>query len=960
MTPEYFQQIEELYHAAREKSANERAALLSQVDPELRREVESLLAQRSGGEFLEQPAIQNAPELLGDETVTGIAVGTSLGPYRIESKLGQGGMGEVFRAVDTRLGRAVAIKIAQEQFIERFEREARAISSLNHPHICTLYDIGPNYLVMELVEGETIAARLKSGALPVKDALMYASQILAALEQAHEKRIIHRDLKPGNIMIAKSGVKVLDFGLAKSEQDVTLTVSHMAMGTPAYMSPEQREGKPADVRSDIYSFGCVLHEMLTGARVGSGRNSVASRRLQRAISRCLEEDPDRRWRSAAELERELFAIVAARSHEKRKATPVVLATAFVLALGISGWLLLTHKTHALTDKDTIVLADFTNSTGDPLFDGTLRQGLSVQLEQSPFLSLVSEDRVQQTLRMMSQPVDARLTPQLAREVCQRTASAAVLEGSIATLGSQFVLGLRAENCRTGKVLDDEMVQAAKKEDVLNALSQMASKFRAGVGESLVTVQQHDVPLEEATTSSLEALQAYSMGWQRNALAGNDAALFFFKRAVEIDPKFAMGYAALALYSGASGESNLATENIRKAYELRDRASDKEKFFITAYYDGRGTGNQEKAQQTCEQWAQVYPRDWSAHTFLTGFIYPVLGRYEKGVEEGRKAIALVPDAYTGYYLLGYNLIYLDRLADLEDVLHQTSERKFDNPFLSRLRFDLAFLKGDSAGMQREVAAAQGKPGAEDSISDRQAFALAYTGRMQEARKWSKSAITLAQQAGHRERAALFETRAALWEAFFGNMPEAKRTTKEALALARNREVRFGAALALAMSGEASQAQSLANDLGKDFPEDTSVRFYYLPAVRATLALNHGDTSQAIEFLQANVPFELGVPRSATFAYFGALYPVYVRGQAYLAAHQGSEAAREFQKIVDHPGITIGDAFGVLAHLGLARAYALTGDTAKARAAYQDFFTLWKDADPGIPVLKQAKAEYAKLQ
>jgi eukaryotic-like serine/threonine-protein kinase len=959
MTPEHFQQIEDLYHAAREKTAEERAALLSHVDHELRREVESLLALRSGGEFLEQPAIQNAPELLGDETVTGIAAGTSLGPYRIEGKLGQGGMGEVFRAVDTRLGRAVAIKIAQKQFIERFEREARAISSLNHPHICTLYDIGPNYLVMELVEGETIAARLKTGPLPVREALMYASQILAALEQAHEKGIIHRDLKPGNIMIAKSGVKVLDFGLAKSKQDVTLTVSHMAMGTPAYMAPEQREGKPADVRSDIYSFGCVLHEILTGARVGSGRNSVASRRLQRAISRCLEEDPDRRWQSAAELERELSAIVAARSYEKRRATPVVLATLFVVALGISGWLILTHKTHALTDKDTIVLADFTNSTGDPLFDGTLRQGLTVQLEQSPFLSLVPEDRVQRTLRMMSQPPDARLTPKLAREVCQRTASAAVLEGSIATLGNQYVLGLRAENCRTGKVLDDEMVQAARKEDVLNALSQMASKFRTRVGESLATVQQHDVPLEEATTSSLEALQAYSMGWKTNVSGGVEAGLPFMKRAVEIDPKFAMGYAALALYSGASGESNLATDNIRKAYELRDRASDREKFFITAYYHGRGTGNQEKAQQICEQWAQVYPRDWSAHTFLTGFIYPVLGRYEEGVEEGRKAIALVPDVYTGYYLLGYNLIYLDRLADLEDVLHQTSERKFDNPFLAHQRFDLAFLKGDSAGMQREVAAAQGKPGAEDLISDRQALALAYTGRMQEARKFSKSAITLAQQAGHRERAALFETRAALWEAFFGNMPEAKRTTKEALALARNREVRFGAALVLAMSGEASQAQSLANDLERDFPEDTSVRFYYLPAVRASLALNHGNTSQAIEFLQANVPFELGVPRSATFAYFGALYPVYVRGQAYLAAHQGSEAAREFQKIVDHPGITIGDAFGVLAHLGLARAYALTGDTAKARAAYQDFFTLWKDADPGIPVLKQAKAEYAKL-
>jgi tetratricopeptide (TPR) repeat protein len=361
-----------------------------------------------------------------------------------------------------------------------------------------------------------------------------------------------------------------------------------------------------------------------------------------------------------------------------------------------------------------------------------------------------------------------------------------------------------------------------------------------------------------------------------------------------------------------------------------------------------------------QWAQVYPREWSAHTFLTGFIYPVLGRYEKGVEEGRKAIEIAPDAYTGYYLLSYIFIYLDRLTDVEDLLRRTSERKMENPLLSDLRFDLAFLRGGSAGMQREVDAAQGKPGVEDLISDRQAFALAYTGHLQEAQRWSQRASNLAQQAAHRERAALFETRAALWEAFFGNTSMAKRTAEAALGLAKNREDRFGEALVLAMSGDSAQARSLANDLERDFPEDTSVRFYYLPSVRASLALNRGDPAKAIEFLQVAVPYDLGMPRSATFAYFGALYPVYFRGQAYLASHQGADAAKEFQKIVDHPGITIGDAFGVLAHLGLARAYALTGDTAKARAAYQDFFTLWKDADPGIPVLKQAKAEYAKLQ
>ncbi|HEY6767705.1 MAG TPA: protein kinase, partial [Candidatus Sulfotelmatobacter sp.] len=773
-----------------------------------------------------------------------------------------------------------------------------------------------------------------------------------------------------------------------------LTRLGTAIGTLAYMSPEQVRGEELDARTDLFSFGVVLYEMATGVLPFRGetagviaeailnRTPVAPVRLnpdlspemEKITTKALEKDRKLRCQSAAEIRTDLQRLkrdtesgrtATAASYAELKTTRfgwavVAGATILIVGLALGGWLFFSRKTYALTDKDTIVLADFANSTGDPVFDGTLRQGLAVQLEQSPFLSLVPEDRVQQTLQMMGQPADAHLTPQLAREVCQRTASAATLQGSIATLGNQYVVGLRAENCRTGKVLDDQLVQAAKKEDVLNVLSQMASKFRARVGESLATVQQHDVPLEEASTSSLQALQAYSMGWERNATAGGDAGLPFFKRAVEIDPKFAMGYAALGLFYGSTGESNLATENIRKAYELRDRASDREKFFITAYYDGRGTGNQEKAQQTCEAWAQSYPREVLPHHFLTGFIYPVLGRYERAVEEGRKGIELAPDAYVGYYLLAYNFVYLDRLAEAEDLLRRTSERKMETPSLSHLRFDVAFLKGDSAGMQREVAAAQGKPGTEDWISDRQAFALAYTGHLQEARRWSHRASDLAQQAGHRERAALFETRAALWEAFFGNAPMAKRTAKDALALAKNREDRYGAALALAMSGDASQAQSLAHDLDRDFPEDTSIRFNYLPSVYASLALEHGDPAKAIELLQVNVPYDLSSPRSATFAYFGALYPIYLRGQAYLALHRGAEAAREFQKIVDHRGIVIGDAFGVLAHLGMARAYAMQGDTAKARKKYQDFLTLWKDADSEIPILKKAKVECAKLQ
>ena len=492
MTPDRLQQIEELYHSVREASSGERAALLEQADPELRREVESLLARQNDRLILDRSA-----QFPDDPTLTVVNAGARLGPYQMESKLGEGGMGEVFRAVDTRLGRAVAVKTTQERFSSRFEREARAIASLNHPNICTLYDVGPNYLVMELVEGETLAARLKSGPLPMNTALLYAAQMAAALVEAHAKGIVHRDLKPGNIMIGKTGVKVLDFGLATLEGDQTLTAERMVMGTPAYMAPEQREGRPADARTDIYAFGRVLYEMLMGERVALQRRRVRARKLETIVSRCLEEDPARRWQSAAELQRELAAIPKVSRGLNAAAQPSL------------------NRAPKLTRKTRIVLGEFENKTGDPVFDGILRQGLSVQLEQSPFLTLVSDQQVQQVLRFMNRPPETRLTPEVAQEICERTGGTAVLEGSIASLGSQYVLWLRARNCRTGDILGQEQAQAGRKEEVLNALTRIAVQIRARLGESLSTIREHSTPLEQATTPSLEALKAYSAA--RNAV-----------------------------------------------------------------------------------------------------------------------------------------------------------------------------------------------------------------------------------------------------------------------------------------------------------------------------------------------------------------------------------------------------------------------------------------------------------